>query len=500
MLREDHGRDARATSKLSMPVKRIPIRLLLVVALIELALLIYSQSVAYWGDESLHLVAGQLMNAGKRPYLDFFYQHPPLFAYLIFSLVRVFGESWQVVHAASALLTGGCLMLTAVYVFTRARESQMPVTLPVIATVLLGLNCYVISFGTVALPYGFCLFFTVAAFVLVTESVDQPGSRFAFAAGVCTATAAAAYLLTAPIIPVLFVWMMLHNRQGSRRNKCVLYLIGLAIPFVPLLLLGVRGPQKVWAELVQYHLFHRSGRDLGVWFNLKEIAGWFISIQGLVLVVLAAVAVSSTKWRDRFDKRLGPELYLLIALVFALCCMISVARPTSSFYFVLITPFLVMLAAFGSCAISLRVRPSLSFVCILLLVTTYAGGLSAMRYVWRWQTSYTDHRLVANIARSVGEVTPPAGMIYAFEAVYFEAHRLPPPGLENRFNPVSQADEWLMAGRFDTVCISSSNPRMETFKLLERYAMHQTVSMNGATFYILWDRTTPPALDVAARK
>jgi hypothetical protein len=502
MLGEDHGRDTRATRTvhLSMPLKRIPFRLLLVVVLIELALLIYSQTVAYWGDESLHLVAGQLMNAGKRPYLDFFYQHPPLFAYLIFFLVRVFGESWQVVHAASALLTGGCLMLTAMYVFMRARESQMQLTLPIIATVLLGLNCYVISFGTVALPYGFCLFFTVAAFVLVTGSVDQSGSRFAFAAGVCAGTAAAAYLLTAPIIPVLFVWMMLHNRQGSRRTKCAWYLVGLSLPFVPLLLLGTRAPQQVWVDLVQYHRFHRSGRDLNVWFNLREIAGWFISIQGLALVVLAGAALSSTKWRDRFDKRLGPELHLLIALVFALCCMISVARPTSSFYFVLITPFLAMLAAFGMCAISLRVRSPVRVVCVLLLVTTYAGGLSAMRYVWRRQTSYTDHRLVANIARNVGEVTPAAGMIYAFEAVYFEARRLPPPGLENRFNPVSQADEWLKAGRFDTVCIGSTNPRIETFNLLERYAKHQTVSMNGATFYILWDRTTQPASDVVAEK
>jgi hypothetical protein len=483
-----------------MPAQKIPIRLLLVVAILELALLIYSQAVAYWGDESLHLVAGLLMNAGKRPYLDFFYHHPPLFAYLVFVLMRVFGESWRVVHAASALLTGGCVLLTSLYVFRRTRDAQSPVTLPIVAALLVGLNCYVICFGTVALPYGFCLFFAVAAFVLITESVDQKGNMFAFAAGACAAIASAAYLLTAPIVPLLFVWMILNNRKGTRGRKCAWYLVGLAIPFLPLLWLVVRSPHQVWFDLVEYHLFHRAGRDLDVWFNLREIAGWFVSIQGVILVGLAALAFFSTRWRDKFDKRLRPELHLLFALVLALCILISIARPTSSFYFVLITPFLAMLAAFGLCALWIRVRTSLRFVCVLLLVLAYAGGLSAQRYIWRRQTSYTDHRVVANIAKTVGEVTPAAGMIYAFEAVYFEGHRLPPPGLENRFNPASQADEWLKAGRFDTVCIGSTNPRVETFKLLERYAKRQTINMNGPPFYILWGKNAPPSGEGEARK
>jgi hypothetical protein len=50
-------------------------------ATLVIALLAYSQAVAYFGNESFHLLAAQLINAGKRPYLDFFYQHPPLFIY-----------------------------------------------------------------------------------------------------------------------------------------------------------------------------------------------------------------------------------------------------------------------------------------------------------------------------------------------------------------------------------------------------------------------------------
>ncbi len=483
-----------------MPAQKIPIRLLLVVAILELALLIYSQLVAYWGDESLHLVAAQLMNTGKRPYLDFFYHHPPLFAYLAAVLLRIFGESWRVVHAASALLTGGSVLLTSVYVTRRTREARLPLTLPIVAALLVGLNCYVISFGTVALPYGFCLFFSVAAFLLVTESVDRAGNMFAFVAGACAALASGAYLLIAPVVPLLWLWMVLYNRKGSWRSKCAWYLVGLTIPLLPLLWLAEHSPNQVWVNLVQYHLFHRAGRDLDVWFNLREIAGWFVSIQGVILVGLSVLAVTATKWRAKFDQRLGAELHLLVALVLGLGVVISIARPTSSFYFVLITPLLAMLAAFGMCALWLSVRDSLRFVCVLLLIIAYAGGLTAQRYIWRWQTSYTDYRVVAKLAKTVSEVTPAAGMIYAFEAVYFEAHRLPPAGLENRFNPDSHADEWLKAGRFDTVCIGTTNPKVETFKLLERYAKRQTVSMNGQAFYILWDKNEKPSSDGEATK
>jgi hypothetical protein len=127
-------------------------------------------------------------------------------------------------------------------------------------------------------------------------------------------------------------------------------------------------------------------------------------------------------------------------------------------------------------------------LCLIAIVAVYLAGFSAWSYVWRRQTSYTNYRAVKQIATVVDEVTPPAGMIYAFEAVYFEAHRLPPSGLENRFNPDSQADEWLKEGRFDTVCISTTNPRVREFKLLERYHQRWTTHLDGIDFYVLWDK------------
>lgn len=468
---------------------RLPAQLLILVAALTALLVAYSQTVAYFGDESIHLVAGQLIAAGKRPYIDFFYQHAPLFAYLVAFLVAVFGESWRVVHVATALLTGGTLLMAGAYVYARATDVLPRLVTATLAVLLLAENAYVVSFGTVALPYALCLFLTTTAFVFITTSVSQPSSTRAFVAGACAGAAAACYLLTAPVIIVLIVWLFLHNQAGSRGLKFLSFLFGVALPFVPLLFLAARAPNRVWFDLVQYHLFHRSGRDLNVWFNLREIAGWFVSIQGIILTGFALVSFFLIR-RLASQTRLRHELNLSLWIATALSIFISVSRPVSSFYFVLITPFLAIPAAVGIAAIHLRVRPSLKFVFVLAVVLAYGAGLSAKQYIWLRQTSYADHRTVKEIARVVDEVTPPAGMIYAFEAVYFEAHRLPPPGLENRFNPESRADELLKAGRFDTVCISSTNPRLRELNLLARYRQSSTLKVNGIGFYVLWDKVS----------
>jgi hypothetical protein len=99
-----------------------------------------------------------------------------------------------------------------------------------------------------------------------------------------------------------------------------------------------------------------------------------------------------------------------------------------------------------------------------------------------------SYRDVAAISKDIKEVTPANGMIYAFEAAYFEGGILPPPGLENRFNPRSSAEQWLAAGRFDTVCISATDPRLKSYDLFSRYGKSKEITANGVKGYLLWDK------------
>ena len=470
--------------------RTFPAIIYIVVAILAATLLAYSQAVAYWGDESLHLLAGQLINAGQRPYLDFFYQHTPLFAYLNAGLMRAFGESWRAPHLFSALMTGGCIVLTAVYVFTRLRGAKWQVSSAIIAAIFVGLNSYVISFGTVALPYGYCLFFITASFVLLTEAVDKPRVWFACGAGFCASAACASYLLAAPVPAILFVWLIRHNVAGSRLNKSAFFLLGAAIPFLPLLYLFWQGPRQTIFDLLQYHLFYRAGHDLSLWFNLREVAGWFLSVQGFCLTALAirGLRVINFSCRANFNARQRAEFNLCAWTTIFLSLLISLARPASAFYFVLITPFISILATLG--VLCVRESSARDFVrwAAPALILLYVIGLYDMRYIWRWQGVYTDHHLVEAVAVEVNEVTPREAQVYAFEAVYFQTRRRPPSGLENRFNPRSQADEWLAAGRFDTVCIVSTDPRVNSFNLFSRYAKSKVINAGRYDLLILWDR------------
>src|SRR5947209_16057775 len=86
-------------------------------AFITATLLAYSQTLSLTWDEGFHLLAAQLINAGKRRYLDFLFAQAPLNAYWNALWMRVFGQSWHVAHAFAALESAGAAMLAALYVF-----------------------------------------------------------------------------------------------------------------------------------------------------------------------------------------------------------------------------------------------------------------------------------------------------------------------------------------------------------------------------------------------
>src|SRR5579862_8987997 len=90
-----------------------------IVSVFAAGLLVYSQTWSLAWDESYHLLAAQLIDAGKRPYLDFCFPQTPLNAYLNAGLMHLFGQNWRVPHAFAALFTLAAVALTARYTFLR---------------------------------------------------------------------------------------------------------------------------------------------------------------------------------------------------------------------------------------------------------------------------------------------------------------------------------------------------------------------------------------------
>lgn len=71
---------------------------ILVLAAVSTLLVVWSVTHAYVGDESFHLLAAKLIAARRKPYIDFFYQHPPGFAYIMAGILRISRVSWRAVH------------------------------------------------------------------------------------------------------------------------------------------------------------------------------------------------------------------------------------------------------------------------------------------------------------------------------------------------------------------------------------------------------------------
>jgi len=448
--------------------------------------------VAYFGNEPFHLLAAQLVNSGKTPYLDFFYQHPPLFIYLNAAWMRVFGEDWRSAHVLSALLTSGSIAVAASYVYSVLSETRWRLALTVAAAALIGLNFNVLCYGTVALPFGLCLFLTIAAYRLTVAAVHRPGGLLPFLGGLAAGGAAASSLLTVPVLLVLALWLA---TESGWRGKQLSFVGGAVLPILPLIWLGLRAPERVFFDLIEYHLFHRAGSGANmIRWNAREVVDWFGSIQGLVLNALAAIGLSFAIRRPALYKERRGELLLCGWLTVVLSAYLSIPRPTFSFYFVLVTPFVSILAATGLQAMgafgwfSGRRRwfaPA--------LIVLYAIGLGWQAYKMRREIFYADHKAVEAIAKEVNRLTPPDGWAFAFEQVYFEARRTPPPGLENGFDPHSRRDEWLAANRFATVCVMANDPRVRSLDLFGRYSQSEAIATPNFTVYIFWDRVAAPS-------
>jgi hypothetical protein len=358
-----------------------------------------------------------------------------------------------------------------------------------IAALLVGLNFYVICFGTVGLPFGFCLFFTTAAFRLTIATINRSNSRLAFLAGVCAAAAAASSLFTAPAAVVLWLWFMRHNRAGSRWLKGGAFLFGALLPLLPLMWLVAQAPQQTFFNLIGYHLLYRVETTNSPWrWNLRELVDWFVAYQGLVLLLLAGIGFWLVIKGKEFVQQQKSEFYLCAGLITVLSLVLAIPRPTFAFYFVLLTPFISILASLGFYAIVLRLRNFATTGMALGLIALYGLGLAGRVYQSRLEIFHADHNIIKTVANEVNQVTSDGAWIYAFEQVYFEAQRMPPPGLENAFNPFSKADEWLREGRFDTLCMMANDPRIKSFNLFERYAHHKVIPAHHFQLIIFWGK------------
>ncbi len=393
------------------------------------ALLVYSQTWAFTWDESYHLLAAQLIDAGRRPYIDFCFPQAPLNAYWNAFWMRVMGQNWRVPHAFAALLTAGAVLLTADYVFRRFPVPSWRFAAATTAGLAAGLNFTVFLYGPLAQAYGMCLFMLMAAFRISVAAVNRSGLLLPAAAGFCAGAGAGSSLLSAAAVPVLLVWMLFYNRAGSRWTKLVAFGAGTAVPFAPVFWLFSQGPRQTWFNLAQYHLFFRKL----YWpdttrHDLEILTSWIDSGQGLVIGLLAAFGLLFVARRSLWPRPLKAEFYLCAWLAAALAAEVGSAHPTFTRYFLLSVPFLAILAVAGLYAIASRLlEPDRPLWPVLLVTVLFTLGLGKSLYERRDMDTWATYE---RLAKKISELTPRDAMFFADEPIYFLTGRTPPRGFE----------------------------------------------------------------------
>lgn len=405
--------------------------LLLFISLLPIAagLIVYSQTRAFVWDEGFHLIAAQSIAAGKRPYIDFCFPQTPLNAYWNAELLNIFGETWRITHLFAALFVAGAVLLTGEYVYSRFPLPRWRFACALAAAVLVGTNNIVVQFGPVAQAYGIGLFLGFAAFRAAVAAPDRVSILPSFTAGFLGAGAAGCSLLTAPIAPVLLVWLLRANRRGSRLAKCTAFLIGALISAIPVLWLFYQGPRQTLFNVLQYQtLYRRADWPGATVHDIDVLSDWLISTQTLVLAALAVAGLSFLRSCRDWEPARRSEFYLAAWLAAVLGVFIATAHPTFSRYFIFLVPFVSVLAVIGLYSISSRLgRGDRPLLPAMLVIGFFTLAAAKAVYEQHDATTWKDYE---EIARKTAVVTPLGSRLFADEVVYFLLRWTPPSGME----------------------------------------------------------------------
>lgn len=480
-------------------------------------------------DTGFHLLAARLIGAGRLPYRDFFYQHPPLYPLLSAAWMHVFGETWRSAHALSVVLLAGGLYLAARFVVARIQDARWRAVGAAMTIWFIALQEQTALTATADVQAPLLWLLLLAALTLLTG--DQPiSARRIFWAGAAAGGAAATSLFALPPLAVLLVWSVARAPRLARGRQTLWLAAGLALGLAPLVALAFPSWSAAWRDIIAYQLFYRGGHRGAFAFDydrrmdlLRVYSTWLTSAQPLMLGALALVglAYAGRAFRPGGLERsalpvptlepsgIGPgdrtaaELRLCGWMALASALVVAIPNPTYFGYFAHMLPFVAILAGVGLGAVGSRLVPNVPPVWLALGIgAVFALGLARPAHLSPGQAYWRE---LDDVMRFADRVTPAGGELYASEEdMYFLSRRLPPEGLENSYAvelPASEAaashaatwteiDGWLAGGRFATVVVRTEDPRVAALSLLARYK--QSARFGASRHYlVLWDGIGP---------
>jgi len=383
--------------------------------------------------DTYHVLAAQMVAAGRKPYLDFFLQQVPLYPLLCGASLRIFGTSWQAANLFSGLLICASAALIARIASRIYAEAEWGTKGTIVAVLLFGLNLQVAQSGDDAQPYALCMFFSLSAWLAALDA--RPTTMRTFLTGLAAGAAVNTTLLAAPFFLLLTGWCAFQTAGPDRPRRLFWLVCGAVVASIPLAYLAMLAPAQTWFSIVEFQLVYRTAgpaQPKVASHNLHEILDWVRSIQGAVMVLLSLAGTLFL-----FDRKAPVSTRRLVgyaAFIVVIWALYLALLPfTWHMYFDLVIPYVSLLAAAGLCQLCARARLSQRSSKILtgtillyslgLAIPVVAGVISGRAGRWAPQEE---------VARIVNAETGPNQPVYSDdESIYVAARRLPPRGLEN---------------------------------------------------------------------
>jgi len=477
---------------------RSPALVWLFAGLVSAGIALYAFTRAFVWDEGFHLVAAQMILAGKKPYLDFCFPQTPLNAYWNALWMRVLHQSWRVSHIPAVLELDGAVVLLTRYLLSRFPDARWRSACTLAGIAFLGVNATMVQFGPIAQAYAICAFTLTAAFIFATDAVQKPQVWCSVAAGLSIGCGAASSLLIAPAAPVILLWLWFKNVVGSRSVKAAAFLVGSAIPFAPVVWLFVQGPHQTWFNIVTYQAMFRRADwkpDTAFSHDFDVLTGWYDSGQILLLCSCALAAVLFFRRHKEFG-RFRSEFWLALWMSLSLVAYIATAHPTFGRYFIVGMPLYAIVAAPGLMVIALRFSASAR-------PRRAASALLALLLFGLLRAQVTDLDAATwdryeQMASAIAGVTPPAARLLSDEHIYFLLHRAPPPGMEFSYShkvdvpakeaallhiiPIKELKSQISKGQFATIQ-TCDDDKIDDWNLASLYKQRKDI----ADCSIFWD-------------
>jgi hypothetical protein len=380
------------------------------------------------GDEGFYVFASRLVLEGKTPYLDFMYPQMPLLPYVYAGWFSAFGTSWLSARMCTALLGFGVITL----LYSHLKPSQ-GTSGALLAAIIVGFSSLTVPWLAVTKTYALTAFLLMAAYWAHMRRYRGAGDLILVLSGVCFGLAISSRLMVAPC-GLVFLWYV------WKREKIAAVLLWLGSVFVgvlPAIALWAKAPAAFWFNNLGYHGLRSHASWSFQWEKKQALLQLLFGLDGrftgaglqfLLLVVLASFYFF---WTMRRLRTLDPAA----GLVFCLFVVNVLPNPAFTQYFVLLVPFLAILATTWLSEMLERAQASGGWARSISVMVLAAVGLAiycmSPHFTLRPFVQLASASDGANLLRQHKES---AGPVLSFwPGFLLETERESLPGFENHF-------------------------------------------------------------------